>query len=293
MKVKCEVCNIVFDRKPSEVLKHVYCSVKCFKIATSKDKTLNGRYNGGKHVECIICGKKHYRTPYKLKASDNYFCSVKCHGVWQSQTLIGEKATNYKGDSIRGLCEFCGKKFIKNNNRGKFCSFNCYTKSRDGLRDLKCDMCGKVFKRSKSQIAWSKKRGGGNAFFCSNKCFGDFYSGKRHQNWIEDRSKLKDRHKTIRESKKMIVWRSKIYKRDNWTCQLCGARSKPKRQVILNAHHIKKFNDYPELRFDINNGVTLCEECHSSTKWHEEDFESVFWPNGYNNCLIRNWGENG
>ena len=39
---------------------------------------------------------------------------------------------------------------------------------------------------------------------------------------------------------------------------------------------LKKFNDYPDLRFDINNGITLCETCHNKTKWKEEDFEQFF-----------------
>ena len=65
----------------------------------------------------------------------------------------------------------------------------------------------------------------------------------------------------IRASTKYNKWRISVYKRDNWTCVNCK-----KVGGNLEAHHIKEFSKYPELRFDINNGITLCCECHKKTK---------------------------
>ena len=52
-------------------------------------------------------------------------------------------------------------------------------------------------------------------------------------------------------------WRNQVYKRDNYTCQCCGNYGGK-----LNAHHKENFSDNKELRFIIDNGITLCENCH-------------------------------
>lgn len=67
----------------------------------------------------------------------------------------------------------------------------------------------------------------------------------------------------IRNSKKYKQWRTSVFIRDNYTCCDCGLKCGNGKNVYLEAHHIKPFALYHELRFDINNGITLCKKCHS------------------------------
>ena len=56
---------------------------------------------------------------------------------------------------------------------------------------------------------------------------------------------------------KIKNWRIAVFERDNYTCQCCKNRGS-----VLNAHHIHNFAKYKDLRFELNNGITLCKKCH-------------------------------
>lgn len=72
-------------------------------------------------------------------------------------------------------------------------------------------------------------------------------------------------HLLLRNSPEYRIWREAVFERDNWTCVFCGRRSQVGDKVVLHADHIQPFADYPELRLDVNNGRTLCKDCHKTT----------------------------
>lgn len=93
--------------------------------------------------------------------------------------------------------------------------------------------------------------------FRTKKSYVNEYSrdrvGKNNPNW---RGGVSTENETIRGSNEMFEWKYKVIGRDNFICQNCGKNGN------ICAHHIRTFSKYPELRFDVNNGVTLCKMCH-------------------------------
>lgn len=64
-------------------------------------------------------------------------------------------------------------------------------------------------------------------------------------------------------------WKKNVHERDIYKCQVCGANTN------LHAHHIKPREKYPELQFDISNGITLCHKCHA--KEHPNKSNKLFF----------------
>lgn len=83
------------------------------------------------------------------------------------------------------------------------------------------------------------------------------YSGSKHPNW---QGGITPVNQKIKNSLEYKLWRESVFKRDNYTCVFCKAKG-----VYLNADHIKPFSLFPELRFAIDNGRTLCVSCHRNT----------------------------
>ena len=100
---------------------------------------------------------------------------------------------------------------------------------------------------------------------------GKMPTGEKHWNW---KGGVRPLRKDVQVSKEYKDWRHSVYRRDNYTCVLCGARG-----VRLNPDHIKPFSEIIfenkvttleealacKQLWDVSNGRTLCEPCHKQT----------------------------
>ena len=64
-------------------------------------------------------------------------------------------------------------------------------------------------------------------------------------------------HNQIRGCARYRDWVYAVFARDNFTCQETGIKGGE-----LCAHHVHNFANYPELRFAIDNGITLSKKAH-------------------------------
>lgn len=88
--------------------------------------------------------------------------------------------------------------------------------------------------------------------------------GELHPNW---KGGLSTVNHTVRRSIEYKNWREAVFSRDGWRCVWCGFKG------YVEADHIKSFALYPDLRFDINNGRTLCKPCHKKTETYGKSRE--------------------
>jgi hypothetical protein len=130
-----------------------------------------------------------------------------------------------------------------------FCSKKCYDEYQTIFKGKTCEICGDIF----------KIKGNMSRYVTCDKedCRAKKKQKENNGMWNGGISSVSQRFYATAKYKK---WREAIFKRDNYTCQFCGVRG-----GILNADHIQPQTFFPELRYDLANGRTLCLECHKTT----------------------------
>ena len=89
-------------------------------------------------------------------------------------------------------------------------------------------------------------------------------SGENHWQWKGGKTKKRPHYNNC----KYRNWRRAVFKRDKYTCQDCGIKTYKGlgKTIRLEAHHKKSWKKYPNFRFNIDNGITLCVKCHRLTR---------------------------
>jgi len=191
-------------------------------------------------------------------------------------TIHKEKGMLYRNyDSIRDLdcaCKFCNIDKRNDEKRYTFEFAQGVYKNKDYLllEDIynNCDknMRYICLKHQSYGIQECTLFNALNYQYNCDMCKHDILSGENHWNW---KGGISSEREQIKSSAEYYRWRRDVFARDGYICQCCG-----KKNTYLEAHHIKNFSDFPELRFDIDNGITLCSDCHSLNK--KGSFHSVY-----------------
>lgn len=170
------------------------------------------------------------------------------------------------------ICNECGGNFKRVKSEIKsdvvYCGRECYliqlhkrnSKTRAPKIECSCFSCGKIVHRWPSQIK-NKQH-----IFCSKKCNTDsttvLRSGENHPRW-NDKLTESDRD-TARKYPEYLTWRESVYSRDLYTCQCCGDN----KGGNLIAHHLYNYSEHKDIKTVLDNGITLCKECHK--QFHDD-----------------------
>ena len=92
-----------------------------------------------------------------------------------------------------------------------------------------------------------------------------------HWHWIKDRTKVKG-YSSERDNPEYKQWRMSVWIRDGFKCRIANQDC----NGPIEAHHILGWTKFVELRYEINNGITLCHFHHPRKRMEEKRLAPVF-----------------
>jgi len=167
--------------------------------------------------------------------------------TWKLLASFGNDKT--RNDGKDSSCFDCRHVKERKSTKGRTSTFKGQSHTEEAKHKISQARKGKPNPRKGQPRTESEKETIRKSVLESQK-YGEAHPNYKHGNAQRN---LNDRRKP-----EYLKWRKAVFERDNYTCQKCDNKTGGN----LRAHHIKPFAEYPELRFDVSNGVTFCHACH-------------------------------
>lgn len=266
LKFKCH-CGEYFEKSLDSFRNHPQCKkcgyeIQAKKTSCSYEEVYEIFLNGN----CLLLEKEYKNNRQKLK----YLCE--CGDVSYVTLHAFKQGTR---------CKNCGFTKLANANRHSYEYIKSVFESRN------CILISTDYKNNKTILHYICSCGNEDwstfdSFVsnketcekCANKRISEFHKnemvyvrGEEHPNWDHSKSiEEREKNRWLSEQK---IWRKQVYERDKYTCQCCGDN----KGGNLVSHHLDGYDWCKGSRWDIDNGITLCNICHN-------DFHHIY---GYGN----------
>lgn len=174
------------------------------------------------------------------------------------------------GIMIEVSCSRCKKIYDKERSKIPTWSGLCHScacRKGEGARsntfciDCKSQLSTEYAKRCR-RCAYIARRGIPLSPYALERAKQNHVRGDCHPNW---KGGSTTERRELMNSLEYKTWRSAVFVRDDYICQECKAKSGQGSAVHLHADHIKPYATHKHLALDLDNGRTLCEDCHRQT----------------------------
>lgn len=240
------------------------------------------------NIECEVCKKAFYKKPFRIAKEKNHCCSVNCQSILRHSFKVKEIESKFNNSIKDILYELYIVKKYPTKRIGEEIGLSKSKVSewlkkydipiRYGSEAIKTQWINANERRLKaSEFMKSIQENGIDRSFMQTEEYRLKQSisktgskngmwrmcGELHPNW--DTNRTHEKRCKERKTTKDHIWRSTIFGRDNRTCCKCN-KDKGKNMVV---HHINSYDIHKDQRYDIDNGVVMCEKCH-------KDFHSKY-----------------
>lgn len=250
------------------------CCIKCGQLKPIEEFVKDKNKAQGVRNICKECQNRSKRkTPDKPKPKEGYkFCATckrelplssfhirKVQGKMRPCSYCMECERERDRARYTHVCEICGKEYRSGKKDSRFCK-SCWVENfvevgRESLRKY-------------------------NAVPENNFWYGKQRLGEENPNYKPEKTDEEREKGRILPGYK--EWQRLVFERDHYICQCCGYS----KGGILRAHHMDSYDWCKDKRTDVDNGVTLCDNCHrlfhsefgfgGNTKAQFDEFKSRF-----------------